>query len=144
MKTYAVDASTSIKSILKDEENYKYSHLLLSDYLSKKIILIAPNLQIYEAANALRSATLAKRISFNKSKYLLGLIFKAKPIILPIENLIILSFLNSEKYQISIYDSAYITLAIKSGVALISSDNKLVKKINNPEIAFNLKDYISP
>lgn len=129
MKTFVIDASTCIKWVINDEENHKIAKIILNDYLDGKISLVAPNLWVYEIANGLKSAVLNKRISEFKGKELLNLLLISKPGLLSIEPTIQTCYEISCKYQISIYDSAYLTLAQDIGVSFITADMKLVSKL---------------
>ena len=119
MTTFVIDSSSSLKCVLKDEDNYKIAQQILAEYLSGKINLISPNIWIYEVANGLRSAYLSKRISFIKSKQLLDKILLAKPDTYFVETFIKQCFEISEKYQISVYDGLYVFLALNNKIPLI-------------------------
>ena len=85
METFVIDASTSLKWVLDDEDNYLIAQKILEKYLNGKISLVAPDLWIYEIVNGLNSATLTKRITKTKAKKLLNLLLKAKPSLFPME-----------------------------------------------------------
>ena len=125
MKTFVVDASTSLKWVFDDEIDTDSAKNILKDYLANRIQLIAPDLWIYEIANAIRSALLRTRITLSQSQNLLELLLKAKPQLITIEPLISESLHNSNLYGISLYDSAYLTLARESHLSMISADQKI-------------------
>jgi predicted nucleic acid-binding protein len=129
MKKYIVDASTCLKWIFDDEENVDYARRLLSDYLSEKILLVAPSLWLVEVSNAIKSAVLSKRITTQKGKELLSLIMEAKPKIISFEGYIESAFDNACKYHISVYDSLYLTIALENNIRFITADIKLFIQI---------------
>jgi len=141
MRTFVVDSSTCLKWVFEDEEDAIIAKKILLDYLSGNVMLVAPNLWVYEVANGIRSAVLSKRISEEKSHQLLDLVLKAKPALFPMEQIMGGCLINSNKYQISIYDSSYLTLAKQHRVKFITRDEKLVKKLEDLDITVLLKDY---
>jgi len=143
MKTFIVDASTCVKWVLNDEEDHLIAKNILKDYLDEKISLVAPNLWIYEITNCLKSAVLKKRISEFTCHDLLNLILIAKPGLLSIEPMIQTCYKLSCKYQISIYDSAYLTLALENNVPFITADTKLLNKLKTLKkgIVISLGDF---
>lgn len=143
MKSFAVDASTCLKWVFKDEISSENALHLQKLYLDEKIELVAPNLWVFEIANGIKTAYLRDRVPLNKCKLKLKQLIKSSPYLVNIEDEVEVCLNNALKYQISVYDSAYITLAIIYKVTLISSDTKLVNKINSPDIALNLRDYNS-
>ncbi|KKR86687.1 MAG: hypothetical protein UU32_C0012G0005 [Candidatus Woesebacteria bacterium GW2011_GWB1_41_10] len=141
MKTFVVDSSVCLKWVLDDEIDTEPAKELQKRYLNEEINLIAPDLWFYEILNILKSTKLRKPSIPNKSleTRLLDLL-QSSP------SLIDMSELGPQclKYAINLgitaYDSAYITLAHAHGFTLITADNKLASKINNPELVISLKD----
>lgn len=142
-KAYVVDSSTCLKWVFEDEIDSDPALALLKDHLTGKIELLAPNIWVYEIANGLRTAYLRERLLKKEGSTKLKQLLKSSPFLVNIEEKIDICLKNAFDYQISVYDSAYVTLAITSKIILLSSDSKLVKKINSPNIALNLRDYRS-
>jgi predicted nucleic acid-binding protein len=137
MKKVVIDASVCLKWVFEEEDSDKARNLLnLSE--NKKILLLAPTIWEYEIVNGFASAVVKEKLSFDKSKKLMGLVLEAKPEMISISDLLSECLSNSKKYDISAYDSAYVTLAKENKIILISADAKLVKKIDDPEIATTL------
>lgn len=141
MKAFAIDASTTLKWVFKDEISSDNALYLQKLFFDEKIELLAPNLWVFEIANGIKTAHLRDRVPLVKCKLKLKQLIKSSPYLVNIEDEVEACLNNAFKYQISVYDSAYVTLAIINEVPLISSDNKLVKKIANQKIALNLVDF---
>ena len=139
-KTFVVDASTTLKWIFDDEQYSQQAlHLLQKWSLQRKIDLITPNIWVFEVANAIRTAFVRKRLNSRLAKNKFNQLLDVSPYLVNIEPEMDICLKNSFKYNISVYDSAYITLAIANRTTLISSDSKLIRSINNPKIAVSLR-----
>ena len=141
MKTFVIDASSCLKWIFKDETDSEKALELQKLYLGEKIELVSPNIWVSEIANGIKTAIIRDRVPINKCKIKLKQLLKSSPYLVNLEDEIETCLNNALIYRTSVYDSAYLTLAIMNKVPLISSDTKLVKKIDDPRIAIVLKDY---
>lgn len=141
MKKLVVDASVCLKWVFEEEDSDK-ARILLKRYKEDKYILVAPDLWEYEIVNALATAVRRKKINPSKSRLFLKLILKGKPETIPLSTILPKCLENAQKYEISGYDSAYITLAKENKIFLISSDDKLVEKVADKNLAVLLKDYL--
>lgn len=139
--TFVVDASTCLKWIFEDEIYSEQALNLQKDYLSGKISLIAPSLWSYEITNGIKSATSRNRLDLKQGLELLNLLIKSKPEILPFDDLLPEMLENAARFQISAYDSAYITLSRTLNLPLITSDKKLVLRITQAPQPILLEDY---
>lgn len=139
--TYVVDASTSLKWIFEDEVYSRQALNLQKDYLSEKIILMAPSLWWYEITNGIKSAITRNQLELDRGLSLLDLLIKSKPEIFPLDDLFPECLENAAKLQISVYDSAYVTLSKISNLTLITSDEKLIRKTTTPPFPMLLRDY---
>lgn len=126
---FVVDASTVVAILLIDEVFTKPALKIIEYYQNKKIEIIAPALLSYEVINALRSACLSKRVPETDVLELIEAYKKLKiPLLLPDEQNMI-TIANS--VNISVYDSAYLSLAISSNTPLISADRKFYNKLKS-------------
>lgn len=139
--TYVVDASTCLKWVFNDEVFSVQAVQLQKQFLMEKICLIAPTLWFYEVTNGIKSAALRSRVSPMKSKSLLKLLLKSKPETVPMEEVLTECLENAIKFEISVYDSAYVTLAQINNIPLITSDQKLANKISPSIKTVYLRDY---
>jgi predicted nucleic acid-binding protein len=132
---YTADASLILKWYTESGESELEKALKLRDeYRSRRIEIVSPELLIYEVSNVLR---------FKKS-------LEEKYIIAAVESLFELRILrpvNQEimkgavklalEYNITVYDSTYLSFALYHKFPLITADEKLIKKIKNlPDIIF--------
>lgn len=139
--TYVVDASTCLKWILNDEILAENALLLLKDYLQNKVALVAPNLWLYEVTNGIKSAVSRSRISPGNSERLLKLILKSKPEMVSLEDVLPECLNNAIEFDVSAYDSTYITLAQINNLPFITGDQKLANKSFSKTKLLPLKDY---
>ena len=126
MSEFVLDASLALQWFLEDEADRKYSLDVLST-LSENRALV-PILWFYEVGNGLLMAHRRKRISFDQIDGFLNRL-KALPIdtarqspheILELPTL-------ARAHGLTIYDAAYIALAMKSNSTLATTDNALRK-----------------
>ncbi|SRR3989344_3156529 len=141
MKSFVIDASACLKWAFKDEIDSGKALNLQKLYLDEKVELLAPNIWVFEIANGIKTAFLRDRVPINKCKIKLKQLINSSPYLVNVESDVEICLNNALKYQISVYDSTYVTLAIINNVPLISSDKKLVTKVNNPEIIIHLEDF---
>lgn len=135
-----VDASVCLKWVFEEEDSEKARSLLT---LSEKgdILLLAPEIWEYEIVNGFASAMLKNKLYYSQSKKLLRMVLEARPQIISIHELLLESLENCHKYRISAYDSAYVTLAVKNKIILVSADEKLVQRVSNPNVAMMLTKF---
>ena len=142
MKKFVVDASVCLKWVFEEEDSEK-ARIIQKDFQDNKILLVVPNLWEYEIVSALSSGLRRKKITFSQAKLFLKTLMQAKPEIVTISNLLDECLENTKKYDLSAYDSAYVTLAKEDKMVFISADNKLVSKINDTKIAITLSAWPS-
>ena len=122
-----IDASVIVKWFL-NEENSEKALKIREDHILEKTILIIPELTFIEILNALRykGTNVQRLLDVNKSLWEMQ--FKVEKI-----NSFILdkAIENSIKYNITIYDSLYVTIAQIHGTSLITADKELLKIPNS-------------
>lgn len=122
-KTLVVDASVMVKWFI-NEENSDKAFGLKDSLIKKEVALIAPDLIISEVLNTLRYKKRNENELLHANKNLWGLNLG----LMGINNEIMLKAIeNSIKYDITIYDSLYVTIAQLHGIALITADKKLYR-----------------
>jgi len=121
---FVLDASLAVQWFLEDEADRKYSLDILSS-LSEKRALV-PALWFYEVGNGLLMAHRRKRISFGQIDAFLSRL-KALPIdTLPQSPDEILNLPTlAQAHGLTVYDAAYLFLAMKSNSSLATTDNAL-------------------
>ncbi len=138
MKKLVIDASVCLKWVFEEEDSEK-ARFLLKQQEKNKLLLLVPKLWEYEIVNGVASAVLRKKASFLTAKKLLKLILEANLKVISMTDLLMKCLENANKYHISAYDSAYVTLAKENGIVLVSADDRLVEKVGNQKLAVSLK-----
>lgn len=122
-KTLIIDASVAVKWFLKENGSDK-ALKIREDHILGKTLLIVPNLIFLEITNALRY----KRLDINKIQYINKSLWEFQLKIQEIDEIILDKTIeNSVKYNVTIYDALYITLAQIHGTFLITADKELYK-----------------
>jgi|SRR3989344_3668406 len=122
-KTLIIDASVAVKWFL-NEENSDIAINLKNSFLKGELILIAPDLIILEILNALRYNRQKKDELIRANKDVLELNLN----LIKINNELLMKTIeNSIKYNITVYDALYVTLAQVHGTFLITVDKGLYK-----------------
>lgn len=141
MKKLVIDTSVCLKWVLEEEDSEK-ARFLLKQQENNELLLIVPQLWEYEIVNGFASAVLRKKVPFLTANKLLKMVLEAKLEIISMIDLLERCLENANKYQISAYDSAYVTLASENGIILVSADDKLVTKVGDQKLAVSLKDFL--
>ena len=121
-----VDASIILAWLLPDERE-KMVNRIFAAYRQKKNHIYAPKLLIYEFINGLKSAILRKRIDWLKARRAIEVFKQMKFELIDQsgEEVNILKLAN--KLNLAVYDAAYVALAKKLKIKLMSLDKKLLK-----------------
>jgi len=120
-----IDASTAIKWVSEEEET-SAALKLRDEHIKGATILSAPDLLLYEMANALRY-----KPDFNGEKVMQAIesiIDLQIDLITPGRELIQQSTHNAYLYDITIYDSCYLSLGELLGIKVYTSDRKFYEK----------------
>ena len=122
-----VDASIGVKWFSPEEDTPK-SRELLKNHIEKKIKIIVPDLFFYEVLNALRfnknSEKYLKKVALDLESFELEIINVSLPLLEK-------SVENSVKYNLTIYDAVYLTIAKEFDNKLISADKKILSSNKN-------------
>lgn len=126
---YTLDTSVILKWFSQeDEKDLGKAMQVREDYQKRKIDLLAPELLIYETANVLRYKKSIEEELICKAI----LSIYAMDILFPVNQLIMENAVKSARmYDITVYDSAYLSFAQITGTNLITADKKLYKKIKD-------------
>ena len=122
-KTLVIDASVIVKWFL-DEEDSEKARVIRSNLEKEEISIIVPPLLFLEILNSLKYNKVKEQNIISANKILFGLDFDIKDLN---EEIMIKTIENSVKYNITIYDALYVTLAQIHGTFLITADKKLYK-----------------
>ena len=119
-----VDASVVFKLFDKNEENSKIAEKLKDTHINNQIQIIIPELIFLEVTNALRWKNQKSESLSKISEALFNLQFDIEKITPHILNKTIQ---NSIKYNITIYDALYVSIAQFHGCEFITADKELYK-----------------
>lgn len=122
-KTLVIDASIIVKWFL-NEENSDKALKIREEHILGNTTLIAPELAFLEVANTIRYKKIDLKKIWNINKSLWEVELKIQEIN---ETIINKTIENSVKYNITIYDALYITIAQLHGVFMVTADKKLYK-----------------
>lgn len=124
-----VDASVALKWSLRDEDYIVEADRLLADFLSGKLMLTAPPLFGYEVANALNSAVMRNRISFDDAKNALWDFYQLTIPCVGYPDHLQDSFDLARSCSCSVYDASYLSLARNLGIPFVTGDKRLGSKV---------------
>jgi predicted nucleic acid-binding protein len=120
---YIVDASVALKWYYrKNEDDLEKADMLYGYLWSDKDILMAPELLVYEILNTLR---LKKDLAFDDVKKVISNIYQVMFLLDTDKEFLEKAFEYSRKFDISLYDSIYITFSEKYDAPLITADKNL-------------------
>lgn len=124
-----LDASVAIKWFFEEPGSDKAS--ALQTVLHRQTIkVIVPQLFFFEIANVIKTKPKSTRSELNTAiKILFELPFITNPIDV---NTLTKTAFYAHKYNLSIYDAAYLALAKINQAILVSADNKMVKRVKLP------------
>ncbi len=122
-----LDASVIIKWF-SQEEGSDRAEVYLQNYKNKQFSILIPTLLYYELGNTL----FVKKTTKNQISEIMHIM---QSLHLTVENIgeeaFRKVFENASDYQITFYDSAYVTLMQKNNCEFITADKKLYNKLKN-------------
>ena len=141
MKVWVVDASVSLKWVIDDELYSQPALKLQKEFLSGNVNLIAPQLWIHEIINGLKNPGRYSQEAYaTKLRQILG----SSPNLQDITDLSSFCLKFAFRYNVSGYDSTYLTLAHTRGLTLITADEGIERKISNPNLVIHLSKVYNP
>lgn len=127
MTRFVLDASVVLAWCFEDEKNPAAERVL--DRMAAGAEALAPAIWPFEVANALRSAERQKRLAPAETTRLLdrllGLAITLEPSGTPAVFDRVLS--RAREYNLTVYDAAYLELAVRTGLPLATLDRDLTK-----------------
>ncbi|OGD94986.1 hypothetical protein A3F02_03720 [Candidatus Curtissbacteria bacterium RIFCSPHIGHO2_12_FULL_38_9b] len=124
IKSFVVDASFVLSSLLPDEKSPE-TDKLLRKYVTGEINLLSTSVFELEVFNGLRSAILQKRVLEGDATTIAEKFLKLR---ISCENIDSYeAFLIAKKENLSVYDASYVFLARSKRVPLLTLDSRLEK-----------------
>ena len=120
-----IDASVVVKWFSEEEYSDK-AVILRNNHITDTMLLIAPDLILYEIANALRYTGKLKEKEISDS--VIDLTKLKLILITPDDEIIRKAVYHALKWDITVYDAWYIAIAEILGIKLITADDKLYNK----------------
>lgn len=133
MKLFVLDCSVTMAWCFEDESNAMSDKILASLKESKAMV---PSIWPLEVINVLRVGERKKRLSASQSNTFINLLrglpieVDMNPIDLPNQSILEIS----REYSISAYDAAYLELALRKNLPLVSFDKILCEAAKNAGI----------
>ena len=121
-----VDCSVAAKWVLS-EPGRDLALQLLEQYESGEVLLIAPDLLLAEFASLLAKRNRRKEISADQAVQALDLMGRYSPKLFDTHSRLRSAFELSLHYQLSLWDSVYLALAIEHNCPLITADERLFR-----------------
>jgi predicted nucleic acid-binding protein len=137
-QTIVVDASVVIKWFIPEADSDK-AVKLRDRHVEGSLTLMAPDLLVYEVANAL---FYHPDLSIDEVKEdLEALLMLDLDLIQPSGEFVSSIAEDARKYAVSVYDSSYLALAEATSSSLVTADRKLYEKAKKAGLALTLDEY---
>lgn len=125
---FVLDASVALRWVLPVPHSGKALQLR-DEYLNQVHELLAPDIFLAEAANALTKAEGQKIIPVGESIHLYGKIVLAAPAFHPYLFLTARALDISSQTRSAFYDCLYVALAEREGCEMVTADDKLIRDL---------------
>lgn len=125
MKQVVIDASVALKWYLADEEYGQKALILLTDYVTNKLDIVAPSLLEYEVVNGLLIAQKRGRIKEEKLLMAIDGFLNLDIKLTDLSTFYFKTLYYCKKYNCSVYDSSYLATADEMKSVLVTADEKL-------------------
>jgi predicted nucleic acid-binding protein len=136
-KTLIIDASVAVKWFIPEPDSDKATKLR-DRHIDGTLTLMAPDLLIYEVANAL---TYHPELTTEDIKENIEALFMLDlDLIQPSSELAASAAEKARKHKVSLYDSSYIALAEATSSPLITADAKLYAKTRDTNLTTTLDE----
>lgn len=136
-QSLVIDASTVLKWFVPEEDTER-AVKLRNRHIEGENVLFAPDLLVYEVANALKFRP--DLASEDLEKNLDALFALDLELIVPSSEAIIKSAVMARKLDITVYDAVYLTLAETIGSYVVTADEKLYEKGKQTRLIRLLKE----
>lgn len=134
-----VDASIVVKWFVPEQDS-KQALKLRDAHAQGRINLYAPDLLVYEVANALRYRTDITAADIESD---IDALFQFDMMLMtPSSKSASRAASKARLYGISLYDATYLELAEDIGAELVTADSELCKKAEKSRLALLLKDFV--
>jgi len=137
-QTIVIDASVAVKWFIPEADSDE-AVKLRDRHIEGSLTLMAPDLLVYEVANAL---SYHPDLPVDEVKEdLEALLMLDLDLIQPSGEFVSSIAEDARKYQVSVYDSSYLALAEATSSSLITADRKLYDKAKKSGLVLMLDDH---
>jgi len=137
-RTIVVDASVAVKWFIPEEDSPKAVRLR-DGHIEGRLTLMAPDLLVYEVANALTSHP---DLSLDEIKEdLEALQMLDIDLIQPTGEYALSIAEDAMRHRVSAYDSSYLALAEATSSTLVTADRKLRDELGKADLVLILDEY---
>jgi len=127
-QTLVIDASVAVKWFVREEDGDK-ALTLRNRHIEGGVTLVAPDLLVYEVANALSYHPKMRDEDIEED--LAALFMVDLELVPPSTELTVSTTLRARQLGISVYDSSYLVLAETIATNLVTSDKQLYDKVKS-------------
>lgn len=126
MKVYVIDSSFVLSYLFPDEGSREVDEIF-TQFFSQQLTLIAPTLLPYEVCNGLKSSLVRNRVTDTQVFELLSDFANLAISLLPVDLTHTLHM--AKKFQLSVYDAAYVVLTQANKCELLTHDRHLKRAL---------------
>lgn len=137
LKNVVLDSSVVIKWF-SEEEGTSISLELREKYINGELIIVVPDLLLYEIANALRYNKLLKENDVQEAVE--SIIRLGIDIIVPTKEIMDLAISLAFKYNLTLYDSYFLATAKTLHFTCVTADENMYKKVKELDFVCLLKE----
>jgi len=136
-QTLVIDASTATKWFV-EEENMEKAAALRDAHLERRVTLTAPDLLVYDVANALNYNP---KVSENNLKASIRSLLEFElDLVPPTVEYSSHTAETARKFSISVYDASYVALSDMIATNLVSADRRLYEKLSGTTRIFMIDE----
>jgi predicted nucleic acid-binding protein len=123
---YTLDTSVAVKWFLEEEDSDKAKDIL-NYYEAKEIELFAPDLLLVELANVLHYN---RCYNSNEIANIVTNVRQNLSFILLNDHIIAKALQLSAKFEVPVYDTVFLAIAVQSNQPLITADSRMYRKLD--------------
>jgi len=142
MNRYVLDTSVVVKWFTEyNEDDIDAAISLREDILEGRISIVIPDLLFYELSNALRYNSAFDRKDVKDAlQSIMDMEFDVREVNDEVlNNAVSIAF----KYNVTVYDAYFLSLAIKENIPYMTADYKFIKRLKRLKNIILLSDYLS-
>ena len=125
-ETFVLDCSVAAKWVLPEEDR-EPALALFDRYAAGEVTLIAPDIFLAEFASLVAKRHRRKEISAEQAREAFQLIAKCAPRLFDTQQRLGRALEVSLRYQLSLWDCCYLTLAIEKQCTVVTADKRLFR-----------------